>query len=224
MGRQVLGSTAPAMLHRELADNLRTMIVDGELRPGARVPERELCERFGVSRTPLREVLKVLASEGHITLLPNRGARVTSMSIKDIEDLFEVSGALEALSGELACARITDGEVAEIKALHDDMVACHRRRDLPSYYALNRRIHEAIVGAARNDTLRVHYDMINTRIRRARFVAVMPDDRWDIAMLEHDAILNALIRRDGAMLGAILKKHLQHKSKQVVEAGFATET
>lgn len=199
------------------------MIVDGELPPGTRVPERDLCDRFAVSRTPLREALKVLAAEGHVSLLPNKGARVTRLTTRDVEELFEVSGALEALAGELACARITDAEVAELKALHYEMALYHARRDLPAYYALNRRIHEAIVRASGSNVLQGLYEHVSARIRRARFVAAMPFDRWDQAMSEHEGILNALVRRDGATLAVILKQHLRNKSKQVVEAGFAID-
>ena len=219
----VLGSPAPAMLHDDLVSRLRTMIVDGELPPGTRVPERELCQRFEVSRTPMREALKVLAAEGHVSLLPNRGAHVTRLTTSDVEELFAVSGALEALAGELACTRMTDTELAELKAMHYEMALYHARRDLPSYYALNRRIHEAIVQASGSRVLQGLYEQVSARIRRARFVAAMPPERWDEAMSEHEGILNALIRRDGATLAGILKQHLKNKSKQVVEAGFAVE-
>ncbi|MEP9347956.1 GntR family transcriptional regulator [Xanthobacter sp. KR7-225] len=218
-----MGTPGNALLHDELVARLRAMIVDGELPPGARIPERELCERFEVSRTPLREALKVLASEGHVSRLPNKGARVTRLTTQDVEELFEVSGALEALAGELACARISDTEIAEIKALHYEMALYHHKRDLPAYYTLNRRIHEALVRASGSKVLQGLYEQVSARIRRARFVAAMPFDRWDQAMSEHEGILNALVRRDGATLGAILKQHLQNKSKQVVEAGFAVD-
>src|SRR5919202_3288251 len=97
-------------LHERLVGALRDLIIEGELEAGARVPERLLCERFGVSRTPLREALKALASEGLVELLPNRGARVTRLTPEDVEDMFQVMGALEALSGTLACGRITEPE------------------------------------------------------------------------------------------------------------------
>jgi DNA-binding GntR family transcriptional regulator len=125
-----------------LAERLREMIIEGRLAPGARLNERVLCERLGVSRTPLREAFRVLAAEGLIELQPNRSAQVVALSEGDVRESFEVMGALEALSGELACRRITDDEIAEIKALTFEMLACHARRDLPAYYRLNRAIHD----------------------------------------------------------------------------------
>jgi DNA-binding GntR family transcriptional regulator len=104
-------------LHDELATRLRDMIVNGELKPAQKIPEAELCERFGVSRTPMREALKVLAAEGLINLLPNRGAVVAKITQQEIDELFPIMGALEALAGELACARIDEPALVEIRRL-----------------------------------------------------------------------------------------------------------
>ena len=99
---------ARTTLHEDLVERIRTMIFSGELKGGDRVPEQRLCDMFGISRTPLREALKVLGSEGLLDLLPNKGARVATLSEEDIDGIFPVMGALEALAGSLACARLTD--------------------------------------------------------------------------------------------------------------------
>lgn len=98
-------------LHEELADQLRRLIIEGDLRPGEKISEKLLCDQFAVSRTPLREALKILMTEGLVLLTPNRGASVTELTIDDLEELFPIIGALEALSGELACQSITDEEI-----------------------------------------------------------------------------------------------------------------
>ena len=123
---QVAGPIERQSLHEAVTARLRDMIVEGEYPPGSRLPERVLCETFGISRTPLREALKVLASEGLLELAPHRGARVAGLTAMDVDELFPVMGALEALAGELACARITEMELAEIRALHYQMVLHHR--------------------------------------------------------------------------------------------------
>lgn len=209
---------ARASLHDELVARLRDLIVEGELAPGSRVPERALCERFAVSRTPLREALKVLASEGLLNLLPNRGAVVARLTPDDLDEMFPVMGALEALSGELACARITDEQIAEIRALHYQMVLHYARRELPQYFRLNQRIHELIMDAAGNSTLTRMYGSLAGRIRRARYVANMTRTRWDQAVEEHEAILDALSHRDSARLSRILRLHLQNKCETVKES------
>lgn len=207
-------STLPAAV----ADRLREMIIEGELAPGARLNERALGDRLGVSRTPLREAFRLLASDGLVELHPNRGAQVVRLSEADIRDSFELMGALEALSGELACARITEQELVEIKALTFQMLACHARRDLPSYYHLNRQIHDRLNRAAGNATLAQTYATLNLRIQNLRFRSNFDDDKWAQAAGEHERMVAALEARDGVTLAALLRDHLRHKGDAVLEA------
>lgn len=205
-------------LHDQLVGRLRNLIVEGELAPGARVPERELCDRFQVSRTPLREALKVIASEGLLELAPNRGARVADLTLESVQELFPVMGALEALAGELAAARVTTEGLAEIRALHYQMVLHHERRELAPYFRLNQQIHERILDWAGNPTLIALYRGLAGRIRRARYVANMSQARWAAAVAEHEEILKALEARDGTALAEVLKRHLRNKCETVIEA------
>src|SRR5258708_32404241 len=116
-------------LHGEILARLRDYIVEGNIADGGRVPERQLCAMFGISRTPLRAALKVLASEGLADLLPNRGARVRQLSEHELCQLFHVMGGLEGLAGRLACENITDEEIAEIERLHYEMYGFYLRSE-----------------------------------------------------------------------------------------------
>jgi DNA-binding GntR family transcriptional regulator len=138
-----------------------------------------------------------------------------------MQDLFEVCQGLEALAGELACERITDEQVSEIGRVHVEMARHYRDGDLTRYYRCNRQIHEGIIDAARNPVLSVLYDSVTARIRRARYVTPMTPQRWAVALQEREAILNALLRRDGFGLAHILRTHLRHKREGVIRAGFA---
>ncbi|AZO76513.1 MULTISPECIES: GntR family transcriptional regulator [unclassified Bosea (in: a-proteobacteria)] len=204
-----------ASLHEGLLVALRDFIVEGNLADGARVPERALCERFNISRTPLREALKVLAAEGLIELLPNRGARVRQLSPEDIRELFDVMGGLEALAGRLACERISEAEFTEIEQVHHEMYRFYLRRDMHGYFHCNQAIHQLIVAAAGNATLAATYAGLAGRIRRVRYSANLAKDRdrWGEAMREHEAILDALRRRAGSELSDILFVHLRNKQK-----------
>ncbi len=146
------------MLHEEVVGRVRAMLLDGEIPPGARIPERDLCEKLQISRTPLREALKVLAADGLVQLLPNRGSRAAKLTDNDMRDLFEVCQGLEALAGELACERITDAGIADIAAAHAAMAQHYRDNDLLQYYRCNRYIHEAIITAAGNPVLSGLYE------------------------------------------------------------------
>jgi DNA-binding GntR family transcriptional regulator len=206
-------------LHSEVLARLRDFIVEGHLRPGERIPERHLCESLGVSRTPLREALKVLAAEGMVELLPNRGARVRKFSSDEVRDFFEVLAALEAAAGRLACARISDEEIASIERLHFDMYGHYIRQELPHYFRLNQAIHESIVAAARNPALQATYASFTSRMRQQRYSAnTIQRDRWGQAMREHEAMIDALRRRDGAALGNVLFDHLINKWQAAQEA------
>lgn len=202
-------------LHSEIAELLRQMIFDGELEDDVRIPEKALCERFSISRTPLREALKVLANEGLITLLPNRGARVARITPEHIDEVFPVMGALEAVAGEIAAGSISEEGIAEIRALHYQMALHHTRGERPQYFSINQKIHECILEAANNPTLTQLYKTLSGRIRRARYSANISKNRWDQAMQEHERILHALSERDGKRLGELLKNHLLNKREAI---------
>ena len=206
-------------LHAEVLTRLRDYIADGHLPDGARIPERQLCEMFGISRTPLREAVKVLAAEGIVDLLPNRGARVRQMSVQGIRELFDMMGGLEALAGRLACENVTDDEVGAIEAAHHEMYGHYIRQDMAGYFGCNQQIHQLILAAARNETLTAAYASLSDRLRRVRFSANLARNRgrWGEAMREHESMLESLRRRDGGELGDILFQHLRNKRNAAIE-------
>jgi DNA-binding GntR family transcriptional regulator len=204
-------------LHEEVADRLRVLIMQGDLQPGERLNERVLCERLNVSRTPMREAMKVLATEKLVELSPNRGATVVKLVARDVMQLFEVMASLEGLSGELAARHHTKQQLDEIRALHFEMLAAHARRDLPNYYRLNKSIHEAINYCAGNDVLVDTYRSVNTRIQHLRFKSNFVQEKWDQAVKEHEAMLKALTERDEKTMRALLEQHLLNKRDAVIE-------
>lgn len=207
----------PTALHGQVTQRLRQLLVEGQIAPGAKLNERELCEQMKVSRTPLREAIKTLAAEGLVELLPNRGAIAVELGEDDILNTFEVMAGLEGLSGELAAQRITPEELAEIEAMHYEMKAAYTRRDLSAYYRLNAAIHRAINAAARNPVLTATYQQVNARLQALRFRSNQDGEKWARAMQEHDRMIEALQKRDGAALRAELVAHLGHKRDVVVE-------
>jgi len=205
-------------LHGGLLEALRELINHGDLAPGVRVPERDLCARFSISRTPLREALKVLAAEGLIELLPNRGARVATLNDSHLTELFEVIALLEAESGRLACTRMSDAAIADVQALHYRMYAHFLREELPEYFALNQAIHQAIVDGSANSVLIATHRSLAGRIVRARYMSNrLRPDRWRSAIEEHGLMLDALIHRDADRLAAILSRHLANKRDIILE-------
>ena len=206
------------LLHETVIDQLRDLIVQGELAPETKLNERVLAEKLGTSRTPLREAIKFLASEGLVELLPNRGAVVAPLKPEKMKEVFVVLGALEALAGDLACHNATEADIAEIRGLHYHMLAHHARGELAQYFRYNQQIHIKLMECAGNATLAQVYRGLNDHVKRARYMANLSRERWDKAVQEHEDMLDALVKRDGARLQILLRDHLANKLVMVMEA------
>ena len=206
-----------AALHEQVAHRLRQMLVENRIAPGAKLNERELSEILHVSRTPLREAIKMLAAEGLVELLPNRGAIAVELNEADVLNTFEVMAGLEAQSGELAALRITDAELNEIKAMHFEMLAAYTRRDLPAYYRLNSAIHGAINSAAKNPVLTATYNQVNARLQALRFRSNQNEEKWREAVSEHEQMVAALSARDPSAMRSVMSEHLAHKLETVIQ-------
>jgi DNA-binding GntR family transcriptional regulator len=187
---------------------IREMILKGELAPGHPIRERTLALRLGVSRTPLREALKLLAGESLVELSPHRGATVAVLRRSEVLEVVQVLATLEGLAAELACAAMTDAEMAELWALHYEMLAFRARKDRLAYFENNQAIHFGIVRAARNAVLAEHHAMLNARVYRLRFIAHQSTENWDTAAREHEELLHLLEARDAARARPLLNAHV----------------
>ncbi|AHK45970.1 putative transcriptional regulatory protein, GntR family [Ensifer adhaerens OV14] len=202
-------------LHDTLVSHLRDMIIEGDLSPGTRLHEGQLGEQLGVSRTPLREAIKYLASEGLVELVPSRGAVVKRFSAKDVHDMLTVLQTLEELAGKLACDAASDAGIAEVRALHDEMVRRYKVGDRLQYYKLNQQIHSAIVQLAENAALADMHSVLQTRLKRIRFIGHEGPEKWAAAVAEHDEMIVALEARDKAKLSEVLGRHLMNAWERV---------
>ncbi|MFQ3622836.1 MAG: GntR family transcriptional regulator [Acetobacteraceae bacterium] len=194
-------------LHAGIMARVRTMLIEGRWEAGARVPEVELAAELGVSRTPLREALKVLASEGLVELLPSRGAVVKAFTAAEAADILQCLGYLEARAAQLMCDRAPAPALQAILRMHADMRGRFEARDRGAYFALNQQIHDAIVAAAGSPTLAELHRMLSQRVKRLRFQGSHTSAHWQEAMAEHEAMAEAMAARDGARLAALLEAH-----------------
>jgi DNA-binding GntR family transcriptional regulator len=196
------------LLHEDVAEHLRTMITEETLAEGSRVDEVELCALLDISRTPLREALKVLQSEGLISIEPHKGARVTAMSEADLGELFDVLSGLERLAAELAAQRASDEELEAFRALNDEMETQYRARDPRAYFALNLQVHQRVIDLSGNRQLMRVHSLLSGRTRRGRYSSTLSDAHWDESVQEHNALVQALLARDGKQAGRILFDHV----------------
>nr|WP_237168275.1 GntR family transcriptional regulator [Paracoccus shandongensis] len=195
-------------MHDAIVTRLRDMIIEGHLPPGTRINEGQIGAQLGVSRTPLREAIKYLASEGLVELVPSRGAVVKAFGAKEVLDMIEVIRTLEQFAATRACQIATSNDIGAIRDLHDEMVACYRSGDRLRYYKLNQAIHSGIVALAGNAALSDVHGMLQTRLKRIRFIGHEGPEKWANAVAEHEEMIAALEARDEGRLSAILGRHL----------------
>jgi DNA-binding GntR family transcriptional regulator len=212
------GPIARQSLHDAIVARIRDMIIEGELTPGTRIHEGNLGGKLGVSRTPLREALKFLASEGLVELSPGRGAVVRQFSAKDVHDSLVVLGTLEALAGRLACENATDAEIREVRHLHDRMMDMYANRDRMPYFKLNQNIHSAILRLTKNEPLAYVHGTLQARLRRIRYIGNEGPEKWAAAVADHEEIIGALEARDAERLSRILKTHMERTWERVKHA------
>lgn len=209
------GASERQPLHERVTEGLRSKIIDGVLRPGTPISERELCEELGVSRTPLREALKVLASENLVQLYPGRGAIVAPLSLETIDAKFTVLAALEGLAAGLACQRVSVKDKQLLTDLHEEMKTELRRDALASYFALNQRFHSLIVEFSGNPVLVDLQSSLSKHVRRARHEAVLQHANVEAAVEEHSAILAAIELGDAQAARVAMELHVVDVARNV---------
>ena len=196
-------------LHEEVTNRLRDMIVSLRLRPGERIQELEVAQLLGVSRTPVREAIKVLTAEGLVELVPLRGAIVKAFSAKDARDMLEVIALVETYAGERAC-QADPARIDAIMQMHQEMKLLFEARERLAYFALNQRIHEALIALADNDTLSMTHATLSKRMRSLRYSGNSTPENWNAAMAEHEQMMTALAARDGQALSRIMGEHIRN--------------
>jgi DNA-binding GntR family transcriptional regulator len=211
-------------LHEEAASRLRGLIICGDLQPGEQVIEADLCEALGVSRTPLREALKLLAAEGLVQLRLNRSAIVTPIRREEIDELFEAVAGIERIGAELAASRMTTRDLEKLSTLQQRMERHHDAGELREYFEFNQQIHGFIVACARNGALKSTHNSLMARVERARFFALSSQARWDESVEEHRAVVRALAAGDGDKAGRLLARHVQRTGQVVNDALHAEGT
>jgi DNA-binding GntR family transcriptional regulator len=205
-------------LHEQAAARLRSLIVHGDLSPGEQLLELDMSEALGISRTPLREALKQLATEGLVELRLNRSAVVAPLRRDELAELFEAVSGIERCAAELAATRIAARDLERLEALQRRIEWHHDRGELHDYFEANQQIHAAIVGFARNTVLKATHDALLPRVERARFFALSARGRWDESVREHRQILAALRAGDAERAGRLLDHHVRRTGEIVTDA------
>ncbi len=207
----------PTSLHDEVAATLREQIFDGTLAPGSFVDEVALCERLSISRTPLREALKVLTAEGLLRHEPRRGCFVNEVTERDLDEIFPVIALLEGRCAYEAARNASDVELHELDALHERLVRHAKARRINDYYATNHIIHEAIIKLADNKWLAQVIGDLRKILKLARLQQLHAPGRLDQSLSEHLAIFAALKARDSEGADAAMRTHMTRQREALRE-------
>lgn len=202
-------------LQAEIISRLRDEIVEGIWEPGMRLQERVLCDRYGVSRSPLREACRVIAAEGLLELQPNRGAVVTRPTMTDAIEYMEIVTALQTLAISKACEVATDKQLDEIESMHMKMREASEKGNTDEFFELNNEIHEAIVRASGNSALVSMHEHADRHITRLQNLSGAKEASLTLTLDEHEAFMSALLRRDARTAGAALATHLETVSEEI---------
>ena len=198
-------------LYVEVTERLRSMIAGGLLEPGAWIDEQKLAEELGVSRTPFREALRILASEGLLRIEPRRGCYVTELTESDLDEIFPLMALLEGRCAFEAAERITDEQIAELEVLHQRLEKHAKAKEIDEYYAANRDIHVAIQNLASNEWLTRMVQDLRRILNLSRHRSLHLTGRIGQSCAEHLAIFAALKARDGAGAETAMKNHIMRQ-------------
>ena len=207
---------ARTSLHSEVTSRIRSLIVESQIKPGERVPELEISKELGVSRTPIREALKVLASEGLVDLLPLRGAVVKTFSDKDAADMLKVMGLLESIAAQKAC-QADQKKIDKVLAMHEKMKVMFAKGKRPEYFELNQKIHDALVEMSGNESLMMVHSILSKRMRSLRYSGNSTPDNWRGALEDHEEIATALRNRDMKAIKKAVNNHFTNTIQRVLK-------
>jgi DNA-binding GntR family transcriptional regulator len=196
-------------LHEEIADNLREMIMSGELREGDKIKENVLCDMMGISKTPLREALRVLSAEGLIRLVPNRGSYVTTPTFEEIKEMFDVMRVLEGVCARTAVEKMRDRDLSKLEKLHQKLEKNFRRKDQKEYIHQNNLYHAFVQELAGNKTLNQIVNGLRQKILLYRFQSLNLPGRFEQSIQEHRSLLAAFRDKDPKKAEMLMKSHLK---------------
>ncbi|RQO58750.1 GntR family transcriptional regulator [Paucibacter sp. KBW04] len=201
-------SLAPRALYQEVAERLRAQIFNRDLEPGSWIDELKICQELGISRTPLREALKVLAAEGLVTMKVRRGAYVTEMSEQDVREAYQLLALLESDAAARVCELASESQMQELQDLHQDLVAQTAKHE--AFFASNERFHLRILEIEGNRWRQQIVTDLRRVMKLNRHHSLFKQGRIQDSLAEHEALIAALTRRDAQAASELMRNHFQN--------------
>jgi DNA-binding GntR family transcriptional regulator len=204
-------------LREKILETIRDAIISGALKPGEKVAEPELAEKFGISRTPIREAFRQLESEGYLTVIPRKGAVVVSFSAKDVAEFYAIKSILEGYAARLACDNLTNRELDKLQSINAKLLQLADGSDVKHFFKIHNDFHELFIRAADNEKL---YDLIMNlvgKFQRLRVASLALPGRMHISVQEHDKIIEAFRKKDAAQVERLVRKNAEYGGQVLMQ-------
>lgn len=205
-------------LREKILETIREAILKGTLKPGEKVAEPELAERFGISRTPIREAFRQLESEGYLTVIPRKGAVVAALSEQDVQEYYAIKSILEGYAAELAAGNLTDKELEKLEAINNRLKQLAEEGDVKTFYRVHNEFHDLFLKASGNSKLMELIQQLGMKFSRLRMASLSVDGRMNISVAEHEKLLDAFRNHDGAAAENLVKKTAAIGGKVLLES------
>lgn len=184
-------------LREKILETIRESILKGVLKPGEKVAEPELAERFGISRTPIREAFRQLESEGYLTVIPRKGAVVTALSERDVTEFYAIKSILEGYAARLAAVNLTPREIDRLETINEKLAQVAKEGDVKAFYRVHSEFHDVFIKAAGNEKLAELISQVGMKFIRLRMASLSLPGRMDISVEEHRKLIEAFRANDG---------------------------
>jgi len=206
----------PLTLRERIVTFVKNSIINGRLKPGERVPEHEIAESFGISRTPIREAFRQLESEGFITVIPRKGAVVSPITIKDVSEFYSIKSLLEGYAAGMACAKFTEKELKRLSQINRQMQRCAAKNDVRSFYRLDNQFHEVFLSSCGNDKLCELAHQIAQQFERFRIMALSLPGRMKTSIKQHEGIIKAFTERKAEVVEKLVRANAELSAEILV--------
>jgi len=205
-------------LREKILENIRDAILKGTLKAGERVSEPDLAERYGISRTPIREAFRQLESEGYLTVVPRKGAVVTSLSERDVQEFYSIKSILEGYAARLAAEKLTDKELDRLVAINERLSRLATAGDVKSFFRIHNEFHELFIKASGNEKLLELIQQLLKKFIRLRVASLSLPGRMEISVQEHDKIIEAFKNHDGATADQLVQKNAAYGGQVLIKS------
>ena len=207
-------------LREKILENIRDAIISGAIKAGSRVSEPDLAERYGISRTPIREAFRQLESEGYLTVIPRRGAVVSEFSEKEVEEFYAIKSILEGYAARRACGKLTAKELDRLQAINNRLAELASLNDIKTFFKVHNDFHDVFIKAADNGKLRELIASLGTRFQRLRLMSISLPGRMGISVQEHEKIIEAFRRKDEEAAEMLVRKNAEYGGKVLMGRGI----